>query len=246
MVDKFRLKLNKSPFRINRPIPTQHMTPSIGYTSNISGRLGNQMFIYAYVRLLAEAENRPFKLKSDKLKALFNTTEKSLIDTTNYERPIGSEFYQDNNNLDLLLKHRDKVREWFQLPIIGNTILSERGYPTIIHVRGTDFLSIGRKLPKSYYYNAMSGKKNFLVVTDDVNYAKSLFQLKYEIISSPNDLSIIYHAKDIIASHSTFCWWGIFLGISKPVIVPANDGIDDCWKPTNWGIKNLGWISIHG
>jgi hypothetical protein len=269
-MDKFKRKLNKQPF-YKRPIREMLINesmffqpavqqiqlvvqpvaqsvvqrPLIGYTTDFAGRLGNHMFIYAYVRSLAEKENKPFKLKSDLLK-VFGVQEESIIRARSYTRPDGTTNYQEYNNFDLLIDYRDKIKNWFRISDNGKVILVDKGYPTVVHVRGTDFNQPGWQLPSSYYRKIMIKGGHYLVITDDVEYAKEIIPVKSEIISTSDDLSILYHAKKIIASHSTYCWWGVFLGEHESVITPPLEILNNlCYaKPIQWAIKNLGWIPV--
>lgn len=240
IVDKYKL--------IKRRIPATTTTSKVGYTSDFTGRLGNHMLIYAYVRSLAEMENKPFKLKSDLLLRTFNVQQESLTEAIIYERPKGTPWYQEKENLNILLKNRDRIKRWFTPHNSGRILLEQRNYPTVVHIRGTDFNQPGLSLPIWYYQKAMKKDDNYLIVTDDIDYCKRIIRGKYEVINTPDDLSILYYAKKIIINHSTFGWWGAFLGEHDSILTPPLKTLETLYytntKPIIWGIHNLGWTPI--
>jgi len=240
-MDKFRKRIGLEQY-INHQVNSENKQ-IIGYSVETHGRLGNHMFLYAYTRLLAESEGRPFIAKSKLLRRVFGVQEESETRATSYQRPKGSAYLQDPENLDLILQHRKTVREWFKLGDSGLAVLRDRGFPTVVHVRGSDFKQLNWTLPFSYYASAMSFDNNFLVITDDIKFARKLLGEKFEILNTPDDLSIIYNAKKIIVSYSTFCWWGTFLGSPEQVIAPSGRKADFT-KPVDWALRKLGWKTI--
>jgi len=217
-----------------------------GFTTTFSGRLGNHMYQYAYVRLLAEEENRPFQLKSDLIKKHFGLPKESLLSATAYKRADGFPFYQADKYLDLIYKNRKKVVSWFKPSVYGMLLLKEKNFPPVVNVRGGDFLSVGRSLNFQYYYKTVARlKKDPIIITDDCEYARSIFSSN-EILHTSDDFSVLYHAKELVCSSSTYCWWAAFLGEHDLLVSP-----DERWatlskplSPFIWGIQNMGWMFL--
>ncbi len=101
----------------------------------------------------------------------------------------------------------------------------------IINLRGGEYKRHKKFiLPFSYWQNAIDYMKHkfnindFIVVTDDYNYAKALFP-NYKIISNDIELcfNYIYSCSNIIVSNSSFSYFPINLSpIKKIVIAPKN------------------------
>jgi hypothetical protein len=144
----------------------------------------------------------------------------------------------------------------------------------IIHIRGGDFLGSTAFLESSYYKNAVlqmkkiNSEMNFLIVTDDVYYAKNILP-EYEIVGGSKtgiqdlnkadhhqggpiwmDWSIIYNAKNLIISASSFSWWPAWLGNSKNTIAPMFWGdfkkSDGYWSCGDSLIKGWNYLDKEG
>ncbi len=100
----------------------------------------------------------------------------------------------------------------------------------VIHIRGGDFIDLGwnKATPKEYYVNSMNamsaeyGVRHFIVVTDDISYAKSILPSKefdLKIISGDivNDFQTIATYSKRILSASTFALWASALGVNDDV-----------------------------
>jgi len=125
-----------------------------------------------------------------------------------------------------------------------------------IHVRRGDYLTLKHhgSCDLSYYSSALSHftdkSYNFIVVTDDINWAKSTFvgSDNFYISESRNqfiDMCIMTLCNHNIIANSTFSWWGAWLNTSpnKKVIAPSR------WFGPNVPLntKDLyvpGWIII--
>lgn len=118
-----------------------------------------------------------------------------------------------------------------------NLLLS--GKCIAVHVRGGDFISPKYNLCDfSYYSKALKKIKSSLpliVFTDDVNYAKNLFQkftvkafVSHDISKSKIDMYMMSMSKKIILSNSTFSFWGAYLSTIKNqcVIAPKYASLD--------------------
>ena len=107
-------------------------------------------------------------------------------------------------------------------------------FKVIIHIRGGDSLDTSRgyvNLDSRYYFNAMKlleksgevltlSKRDIIVVTDDVKYAKKICQnleIPISKILGPNDadawqtIKLMSRAEMVISANSTLSWWGGFL-----------------------------------
>lgn len=107
-------------------------------------------------------------------------------------------------------------------------------FKVIIHIRGGNSLDTSKSfvnLDSRYYLNAMKlleksgetltlSKQDFIVVTDNVKYAKKICQnLEIPIgkILGPNEadawqtIKLMSRAKMVISANSTLSWWGGFL-----------------------------------
>jgi len=151
---------------------------------------------------------------------------------------------------------KEKVRQWVQ-------IKNEASYKNmdlndcIINVRGGEYKGISDVvLPKSYWDNAIAHMRSinpdmqFTVITDDVPYAQHLFPdfaLKCIHIGINTDYYMIYQAKYLILSNSSFAWFPAWLNQkSKLTIAPKYwaryNGSDGYWASSN--IFTKGWFYL--
>jgi len=111
----------------------------------------------------------------------------------------------------------------------------------VIHIRGGDFVTLGWNIitPKEYYFKAIETMQsqyninNFLVVTDDKNYAKSIMNelnISYDFIGNSLEEDFLHIAKSQyrILSSSTFALWASALGDNKSSVVIA----PKYWRPS--------------
>ena len=136
----------------------------------------------------------------------------------------------DNSLFEFKTKLSQKEEQLFK----GNTVS--------IHIRGGDYLSskkdnvlFGNICTKDYYMKAINYIKNnienpnFLIFTNDKEYAESLFKYdNFQIIDwnrnreSFRDMYLMSLCKHNIIANSSFSWWGAWLNknSSKVVIAP--------------------------
>ena len=152
-------------------------------------------------------------------------------------------FFNNYNQItDFLVIKNDK----FKINLENICIINLRGGEYKMH---KDFI-----LPKSYWENAMNNFKNiynvynFLIVTDDIKYAKS-FLPGIEILEGniSDCFFALYHSKYVIVSNSTFSYFPIKLAVDNKVVIapkfwarhknsymrwvsPANIYIDWLWQ----------------
>lgn len=118
----------------------------------------------------------------------------------------------------------------------------------VIHIRGGDFVELGwnKLTPDSYYLNAMNimaskyNIKKFIVITDDIKYAKSLLtQSSYQYEVQNNDMKTdfytIANAPMKIIGGSSFAIWASALGYDN------NDGI---LIAPSWDVKLPNQIDV--
>lgn len=116
-----------------------------------------------------------------------------------------------------------------------NFIKDKQDYETVaIHVRRGDYLQFKHHgtCDLSYYTQALNHftdkSYNFIVVTDDIEWAKSTFEGSgnFYISESRNqfiDMCIMTLCNHCIIANSTFSWWGAWLNTTsnKKVIAPS-------------------------
>jgi hypothetical protein len=163
-------------------------------------------------------------------------------------------------SLEYLDKNID-LNEWIYLKEDKEIIDYQGENVCIIHVRGGDFMGSSSILGQNYYRNSIKKMEDlnplmkFYVVTDDVNYSRSILP-DIEIIGGSSlgiaddrkashhiggpiwmDWSIIYNAQNVIISSSSFSFWPAFLNNKKQrIIAPMywgdpikSDGYWSCW-----------------
>jgi hypothetical protein len=212
------------------------------------------MFQYGYLRLLAEKNGWPWRLESELLQETFNLPWSSREETDSYSAvtELGAPVFNHPPQLELLLKNQGTLREWFQPTDFGEKFLVERGHPVVVNVRGGDFRP--RWLLKLKYYQwALSYLRDSeprpIIVTDDLDYAKSILP-NYEILHTKDDFSILYHAKRLVCSNSTYCWWAAFLGQHDWVVAPDGNWLEypeerRCAGCFSWAIEKLRWKRLN-
>jgi hypothetical protein len=130
-----------------------------------------------------------------------------------------------------------------------------------IHIRRTDYVSNPNTrrfhgiCDMDYYYKAVkmiAGKvhsSNFFLFSDDINWVKENFRIKYPTIfvdhigSDAEELLLMSLCKHNIIANSSFSWWGAWLNrnLSKIVIAPKK------WFKVNVNERDIvpqEWIRI--
>jgi hypothetical protein len=148
-------------------------------------------------------------------------------------------------------EYEDKVKSWFKVKPCDESDSLIRKYEDycFIHFRGGDYLKISQYfLPKKYYDDAKkeSGFSKFVIVTDDPIKAKEYFP--DDIIESNSmkvDFNLLYNAKNLIISNSSFSWWAGWLNENNNVIAPLgwfNYNVDKNFNPTDIKTKKFRYI----
>jgi hypothetical protein len=99
---------------------------------------------------------------------------------------------------------------------------------TFIHIRGTDYIDncthdIG--LYSNKYYEKcieLTPFKDFVVFTNDIDYAKKIFPNTPIILESEVDsLFLMSQCAACICANSSFSWWGAYLNPNRPIFMPS-------------------------
>lgn len=223
--------------------------------------LGNHMFQYCVCRIAAEKNGYNFYIPYGQyLSKCFPNLDFGVKDgeIVNYYNEGRSQVYNpsalnvpDFTNLNgyyqtdkYLVGNEDKVKSWFSIDMDDETQKILDRYPIdeycYIHLRGSDYKIAGQSLlPKRYYSDAMSklSKLSFVIITDDVDLAKSYFP-DIDVISSDvvTDFKALYFSKYSIISNSSFSWWASWLSDKVVTIAPSN------WL--NYNNPNMGYHPI--
>ncbi len=180
---------------------------------------------------------------------------------------------KDNTKIDgcmqsLKYLNIDRIKSWFKINEDKNITEYSGNDVCVVHIRGGDFLGSTAILDKNYFKKAKeiilerNPDTKFVIVTDDVNYARDIFP-GYPIVGGSStgrsdnnkashhmggpiwmDWSILYNAKNIILSSSSFSFWPAIINSNNPfVIAPMywgdfanSDGYWSCWEMVvdNW------------
>ena len=108
----------------------------------------------------------------------------SKSDSNLYKIEDGTKIEGNFQSIDYVSEHREDLQKWIK--IIPEKNLMDFSDPSIcvVHIRGGDFLGSSAYLDVNYYRNAVSkmkeknGDMKFVIVTDDVSYARSIFSLR--------------------------------------------------------------------
>lgn len=191
----------------------------------------------------------------------------------------GTKFDGVCQSLKYLAGLETHVVEWLRLKSSFTSNIKFDENICVIHVRGGDFLNTMSYLPASYYKNAMKVILNkeptvqFVAVTDDLKYCKKILPEIKVIGSTPqyivdshraehhvggkvlDDFLLIYYAKYLIISSSTFSFWAAYLSACSSFVVAPKYwfgfakskgwwSTDECIVPSWYYLDRFGKISI--
>lgn len=213
-------------------------------------RLGNQLFMYALARSVAEKRGFNFYInhktwlggnlikcdlgkidgairhvyQDPDIEQAYNPAVFNVEDFTEFKGYFQTDKYFS----------REKVKEWFTVMYPHSVMDFHREFPAeeycYINVRGTDQAQFGHLvLPQSFYDNARNiilqynPNLKFVVLTDDVPLAKKYFP-NYPVFSNDRDTDfcLFNSASFVIGAISTFVWWACYLNDNNVVIMPKN------------------------
>jgi len=151
---------------------------------------------------------------------------------------------------------KEKVRDWVQ---IKNEYTNFVDDTCVINVRGGEYRGIRDVvLPQSYWNNAIGQIHDFdptvqfLVVTDDVPYAQSLFpRMNVVHRSIGEDYFMINKAKYLILSNSSFAWFPAWLNQNSRITIAPKywaryNTSDGYWASSNIFTKGWMWLTREG
>jgi len=156
----------------------------------------------------------------------------------------------DNTKIDgnrqsseYIIQDKELIRSWLNLTKkLDNDI--DYDNTCFIHIRGGDFLGCPMYLRGNYYQDAIqhmrdiNPKIQFKIITDDIEHAKHIcpdIDLIGGAMSNEQDKHkashhaggpiwldwlLMYNAKNLIISASSFSFWATFLGCAENVIAP--------------------------
>jgi len=209
---------------------------SIGY----SGRLGNQMFQYATLKVISLIMKQPIILPnhiSPKKDGFFNFTDGKwyhqkldLLDGFDLNCQIG-EVEGDNIIIDGYFQSHTHLEEYkneiikeftFKQHILDKCKLEINKYPNpvSIHIRRGDYVAHPNYwvVTPEYIQEALNqfndDEYTFLVFSDDIEWCKSIFPVGVIYIEGNNqfeDLCMMSLCNHNIIANSTYSWWGAFL-----------------------------------
>src|SRR5215813_6868268 len=203
-------------------------------------RLGNNLFQYCLGRIIAEELG--FKLCAEPIPGFPNTA-LSVVgeEREDYEQILTGQqidlpaILADRRPRKIILDgwfqryeyyrpYRNKIREWLaldpEIPILT------RQPELVVHVRRTDYVSLGWALPFSYYDSAIeralpSNGEVWLVSDDRSDPFLKRFKkwnAKFFAGSALQQFGLMRSAVSLVLSQSTFSWWPAFLGDASKVI----------------------------
>ena len=190
------------------------------------GETGNRMFQYAYARMLAMKTNSGLSAQPPH-ESFINAISfgddslgnQALVKYDNcddiYECPPMSDIlvYDFMQRSKFYEPYREDIKKWFGLPEV-----SSHSYDVVVHIRRGDYLTGNIPTIKfEYYTDILKGLKyrNAIIIgrgiDQDTKRAFNNYRPVYTNGDVAHDMALMYGAKRIIMSNSTFAWWGTFL-----------------------------------
>lgn len=203
------------------------------------GNLGNNLFQYAFARLLAEKHE--LSLEVAPIKGFPNTYEPirgriiisdepcilrgqrpTIPDEVNLQILITGYFQR----IEYYLPHREKIRHWFKQDYQLYDAEPDQGDVVVGIRRGNDYIP-AHGLPSSYYDHAIeiadAGKVYICTDSPNDRFVRTLAKRHGAKVRRPgaqDNLAFIRRFKKIVVSNSTFVWWGAFLSHASLVVMP--------------------------
>lgn len=232
--------------------------------------LGNQLFLYALTRTVAEMKGYNFYInakqwqghrlfdldmgvKDGDIKHIFSDSYEQTFDPAVFDVEDFTSF-NGNFESEKYFNH-EKVRQWFNPKIkkVNEYIFDKYCF---IHFRGGDY-SIPPwdtiQLPMAYYNEAkemmltINPDLKFAVVTNAYMEAFKLFNGDIIISNSiEEDFALLASARYLIISNSSFSWWTAWLNPNNTVIAPQgwfNYNTDkQKFSPADIKVERFIWI----
>lgn len=222
------------------------------------GRLGNNMYQYAYIRSVAERNGYDFCIcnptkQFDDIFPQLKIYEKSCKILNNKKTlntgAFSNDFYNISDGVltDGFFQHHKyfedmPVKSWFKITLndhetkLYNEIIDKYDPFEYVYIyfRGTDFNNIKQyHISPDWYKKAQEIGKKYIVITDDIETSKK-FIIADDYISTnyKTDFKLLTSSnKLIIPVMSSFGWWGAWLSCAEIIIAPISD--DECWHTNN-------------
>ena len=218
---------------------------------HLQGGLGNQLFQLGFLEFLSRKTGKTSKIdktesprnvhsQENYIRSIFQNWQSMILPGINYSVAHEGELYKMNMPMNIMYfgyfqnyKFMDEIRDTLINKLVFNkNILSK--YPDIsnkifIHVRGGDYLEPTKEIHninlKEYYQKCIDLCKDseFVIFTNDKNYANHYFNNKYPIIdeSEVDCLYLMSQCKGGICANSSFSWWGAYLNPNRPIYMPS-------------------------
>lgn len=200
-----------------------------------TGRLGNQLFIYAAGRIMAEEMG--YRLSAPPIEGFEGT--KEFVDGECHhepvqEFPVGSlprvaEIVADRRprkislmtymqNYEHIKGKTQEVRNWYRQP----EGIKADPEAVLVHIRLGDFVELGWALSMDYYTKIIDENfrdRRIVVMTDDPKspHLSALDKYNMEIHQSGDleQFRLLTTAKNLIIGTSTFSWWAAFISDAR-------------------------------
>lgn len=221
------------------------------------GNLGNNLFQYAFGRILAGQLG--YRLKAQPINGFPRTTDVVEGDVVTGDpivlrgqrpnltklretprRPILLTGYFQRS--EYYVGYRSEVCEWFAMNYDGDDGLEPEDLVVGIR-RGWDYIP-RHGLPLSYYRNAIDAvphrRLHFCSDSPHDPFVKFLAERYGAIVHAPSPLANLYllrRARKLIVANSTFLWWGAFLSDADPIIYPIPQ--NGLWSDNDLMSKNI-------
>lgn len=223
------------------------------------GRLANNMFQYVFARLLHESTG--LALNYTVGTQIFNTPalegisgrgeevlvtdwvgleKEKVVDIQDISRQCRGKnvlirgWFQNRSYFN---HRRDDVKKWIgEIPLLNSTF-------TGIHIRKTDYVTLGWDLKDEYYEECIrrANPEKLVIFTDspDDPYVKKLIREGGQLCleSAEKSMFLLGTCGKQIMSRSTFSWWSAFLSKPKEVYYPRPER--GFWSLRDMPEKNL-------
>jgi hypothetical protein len=186
----------------------------------------------------------------------------SKSDPLMYEILDGTKLEGCMQSMEYIKGSEDNIRDWIKTKDGMEIEEFSSDNICVIHIRGGDFRGSTSILGADYYQRAIDNIKSenpeieFVIVTDDINYSRSILP-GYRIVGGSSlsqsdnmkaghhiggpiwmDWSIIKKARYLIISSSSFSFWPSFLNTEKKKIIApmywgdhkGSNGYWSCWE----------------
>lgn len=212
------------------------------------GRTGNNLFQYAFGRILSEKLGYSLTYVNDNHATQFNIPEIHKVsiespsidfnDTvdpgTTIERIVRLGRNKQINiggywqKSKFYVPYRTQLQEWMRLPLSEYTRLTDPNKDVILHIRRDDYLLAKSNLNLSYYDNCLKSLgeigKVYIIgsgIDETVKRHFSKYDVSYFNGDPYQDFIFMQGFKKVIMSNSSFCWMATFLSpICEKIFFP--------------------------